>query len=109
VGNESEVAMQCDVCSEAAIVQVTEVAAGKPSDRWFCERHAEANGRPTQEEWKSFWASLLPVLKKDGTMPPLAEISRHGIVGSWVGKVVQRSGPRFMQQLEAKARQLLTN
>jgi hypothetical protein len=101
--------MQCDVCSEAAIVQITEVAAGKPFDHWLCERHADSNGRPTQEEWKSFYSWLLPVLKTDGTMPPLDEISRHGIVGSWVGRVVQRSGPRFLKKLETKAHQLLQN
>lgn len=101
--------MQCDVCSDAAIVQITDVAARKFSDHWLCERHADPNGRPTQDEWKSFYEWLLPELKSDGAMPPLDEISRHGIVGPWVAKVVQRSGPRFLHKLETQARLLLTN
>lgn len=101
--------MQCEVCSEAAIVQITTVSSGKPSERWLCERHAVADGQPTHEEWKSFWSWALPHFKAHGALPPLDQISKQGVAGQWVARAAQRSGSRYLQKLEAKACQLIGN
>ena len=76
--------MQCEACSEPGTVHITEVRAGKPVDRNFCERHAaEALGVPeSAREWEPFIGWVVAHFKEHGTFPTAAEVSQQGGIGA---------------------------
>jgi hypothetical protein len=81
--------MQCEVYSNDSTTQVVEVVAGKPTDRWFCSRHAPFNPElcgPEKPRWDVLFFWLLPRARSLGRMPDLDEIEQHGEAGQWVAK-----------------------
>ena len=74
--------MRCEACSEPATVRITEVRAGRPVDRNFCNRHAPEELVRGADEWEAFLSALVAHFKQHRTLPTAAEISQQGEIGA---------------------------